>query len=60
MFFENLLNKYQNYVFKISNKHVPYEEVEDIAQEVFVKAYKSLGSFQKKKRFPSLVGIHYN
>ncbi|MDM8526242.1 RNA polymerase sigma factor [Desulfococcaceae bacterium HSG8] len=49
--FERLLTKYKNYVFKIVNKHVPYDQVEEIAHDVFVRAYQSLPKFKKKNSF---------
>jgi RNA polymerase sigma-70 factor (ECF subfamily) len=49
--FEHLLKRYQNYVFKIVQKHVPYEKVEDVAQEVFIGVYQSLPTFKKSASF---------
>lgn len=49
--FEGLLTRYENYVFKIVSRHVPYDSVGDVAHEVFVKAYLSLGSFAYKASF---------
>lgn len=49
--FERLLTRYENYVFKIVSRHIPYEAVGDVAHEVFVKAYMSLGSFAYKASF---------
>ncbi len=49
--FELLLKKYQNHVVKIVKKHVPYEQIEDIAHEVFVRTYQSLASFQNTSNF---------
>ena len=44
--FEHLLKKYKQYVFKIVGKRVPYDQTEEIAQEVFIKAYQSLPNFK--------------
>jgi len=49
--FEHLLTKYKNYVFKIVNKHIPYDQVEEIAQDVFIRTYQSLPSFKGKSSF---------
>ncbi|MDM8551004.1 RNA polymerase sigma factor [Desulfobacterales bacterium HSG2] len=49
--FEHLLKKYKNYVFKIVNKHVPYDQVEETAQDVFVRAYQSLPKFEGRSSF---------
>jgi RNA polymerase sigma-70 factor (ECF subfamily) len=40
--FEVVLKKYQGRVLNIVKKHVPYGQVEDIAQEVFIRVYQSL------------------
>ncbi|OQX03865.1 MAG: hypothetical protein BWK80_54785, partial [Desulfobacteraceae bacterium IS3] len=44
--FEHLLKKYKQYVFKIVGKRVPYDQTEEIAQEVFIRAYQSLPNFK--------------
>ena len=49
--YEHLMKKYKGYVFKIVNKHIPYEQVEETAQDVFVRAYQSLPNFKKKSSF---------
>ncbi len=49
--FEILLEKYQDHIFMIVNKHLPHDMVTEIAHETFVKAYKSLGSFKFKSSF---------
>jgi len=49
--FEPLLKKYKRYVFKIVNKHVPYDQAEEVAQDVFVRAYQSLANFKAKSSF---------
>lgn len=46
--FEIILKRYENHVLNILKKHLPYEQVEDTAQEVFIKAYKSLPGFKQK------------
>ncbi len=49
--FQPLLEKYQNYVLTIVSRHVPKDQVEEVAQETFVKAYSSLPSFKYKSQF---------
>ena len=49
--FEYLLKKYQNHVLRIVTKHIPYNEVEEVAQEVFVRAYQALPGFKKQGSF---------
>ncbi len=56
--FSLLLNRYRAYVGKIVSGFVPYEEVEDLAQEVFVEAYKTLPRFELNSSFKNwLAGI---
>ena len=49
--FELLLNKYQEHVFKVVKKHVPYHLVEEVAHDVFIRAYQSLLTFQHTSDF---------
>lgn len=46
-----LLDRYKELAVKIIKKRVPPSEVEDIAQEVFVKAYQSLPGFDPESHF---------
>jgi len=49
--FEHLLKRYQDYVLRIVTKHIPYNEVEEVAQEVFVRAYQALPGFKQEGSF---------
>ena len=49
--FEYLLKKYQDHVLRIVTKHIPYNEVEEMAQEVFVRAYQALPGFKGQGSF---------
>ena len=49
--YEYLIKKYKELVFGIVKKHIPYDQREELAHEVFVKAYQSLPSFKKKSNF---------
>jgi RNA polymerase sigma-70 factor (ECF subfamily) len=49
--FEHLLKRYQGHVLTIVKKHMPYDQVEEVAQDVFVRAYQSLPSFKKDDSF---------
>lgn len=49
--FEHLLKKYEEHVLRIVTKHIPYSEVEEMAQEVFVKAYQALPGFKQMGSF---------
>ncbi len=51
--FELLLHRYERTVLTIVKKHIPPEHVEDIAQEVFVRAYRSLKKYKGKGGFKS-------
>ena len=50
--FEPLVEKYQNYVFSVTYQILKKREVaEEAAQDVFIKAYKTLESFRGESRF---------
>jgi RNA polymerase sigma-70 factor (ECF subfamily) len=49
--FESLLTRYKELVLKIVKKHVPYSDVEETTQDVFVRVYKSLSNFKGKGDF---------
>lgn len=56
--FGQLVTKYGDYVMSIVKNHVPYNQVEETAQEVFLKAYQSLASLRDGERFrPWLASI---
>jgi RNA polymerase sigma-70 factor, ECF subfamily len=46
-----LMDRYKNHALKIIKRRVPASEVEDVAQEVFVKAYQSLSGFDPESHF---------
>ena len=49
--FEPLLIRYKDTVLKIVKKHVPYNDVEETIQNVFLRAFQSLPSFKGKSGF---------
>ncbi len=49
--FEVLLKKYKQHVVKIVYRHLPYDQVEETAHEVFIRAYQSLPGFKGKSGF---------
>ena len=51
--YEQLLTKYRDHVIHIVAKHLPQQFVEEIAHEVFVRAYKSLPGFSSRNGFKS-------
>ena len=44
--FEHLLKRYQAHVVRIVKKHIPFDKVEEVAQDVFVRTYQSLPTFK--------------
>jgi RNA polymerase sigma-70 factor (ECF subfamily) len=49
--FEGLVQKYKAYVFKIASHMVPSPEVDEVAHEAFIRAYKDLGSYRQQAPF---------
>jgi RNA polymerase sigma factor (sigma-70 family) len=50
--YAELVNRHQNFVFTIALKYTPVREnAEEIAQDVFVKAYKALADFRGDSKF---------
>jgi RNA polymerase sigma-70 factor (ECF subfamily) len=50
--FSQVVERYQNYVFTLVLRFVENrEDAEDIAQDVFVKAYRSLADFRWESKF---------
>lgn len=50
--FEELVKAHQGHVYKLAMKLTgSHEEALDVSQEVFLKAYRSLGSFRGESRF---------
>jgi RNA polymerase sigma factor (sigma-70 family) len=50
--YAQLVNKYQNYIFTIILRYLPSrEDAEEVAQDVFVKAYRSLADFRGDSKF---------
>lgn len=50
--YAELVKRYQNFVFTIALRYTPNrEDAEEIAQDVFVKAYRSLADFRGDSKF---------
>lgn len=50
--FAELVNRYQNYVFTLTLRMIKSrEDAEEVAQDVFIKAYRSLASFRGDAKF---------
>jgi RNA polymerase sigma factor (sigma-70 family) len=50
--YAELVKRYQNFVFTIALRYTPMrEDAEEVAQDVFVKAYKALSTFRGDSKF---------
>jgi len=49
--FETLVARHRAFVFKIVGGHVPREQVDDVAQDVFVRAFTSLAGYAGRAHF---------
>jgi RNA polymerase sigma-70 factor (ECF subfamily) len=49
--FELLVEKYNKSIFRIIYKRIPYQDQESTAQEIFLKAFQSLSTFDLEKPF---------
>ena len=49
--FEHLINRHRRRVFGIVSRHVPPNEVEELAHDVFIRAFKSLATFRNEGNF---------
>jgi RNA polymerase sigma-70 factor, ECF subfamily len=49
--FELLLHRYKAHALRIIQRRVPTKDVEDVLQEVFIKAYRSLPGFEPDSHF---------
>ena len=49
--FEKILSRYKVRVFGIVGKHVPPNDVEEVAQDVFIRVFKSLPTYKHKSSF---------
>lgn len=54
--FSSLVDKYQNLIFHVVKRVVPEQmDAEDISQEVFVKVYRSIGSFKYQSKLSTWI-----
>ena len=45
--FETLVNRYRVHVARIVSRHVPRDRVDELCQDAFIRAYRSLGTVKK-------------
>ncbi len=55
--FARLMERYQNYVLAIVNRHAPLDQVEELAQEVFIKAFPSLAGWRQAGHFRAWLSV---
>jgi RNA polymerase sigma-70 factor, ECF subfamily len=56
--FEILLRRYRGHVMAVVINHVPSNEVDDVSQNVFLRAYQSLATYREKGSFKNwLTGV---
>ncbi len=55
--FEQLIDKYKDTVYKITSTHVPYEYVDEVANDIFFKCYKSLSSYRGDAQFVNWLSV---
>jgi RNA polymerase sigma-70 factor (ECF subfamily) len=54
--FELLINRYKNRIINFINKMIfDYEEAQNIAQDVFIKIYETLGRYRMEDSFQSFI-----
>jgi len=54
--YSQLVTRYQNYVFTIVLRYInSREDAEEVAQDVFIKAYKSLADFRGESKFSTWI-----
>lgn len=49
--FESIIMRYKDIVMKIAKSHVPYSEVEETAQNSFIRAYQALPTYRGEGGF---------
>lgn len=52
--YQELIERYKERIFKIVSSHIPFDNIEEVASDIFFKAYKSLPKFKYNSPF-----IHY-
>jgi len=55
--FALLMERYQDYVLAIVKRHAPPNQVEELIQEVFIKAFQSLKGWRQAGRFRAWLSV---
>jgi RNA polymerase sigma-70 factor (ECF subfamily) len=55
--FEGLVKKYGNFILAIVKKHVPIDQIEDTAQDVFLRVYRSLPTYKGDNGFKHWLSV---
>lgn len=55
--FAPLMERYQNYVLAIVHRHAPTDQVEELSQEVFIKAFQSLAGWRQAGHFRAWLSV---
>jgi len=55
--FAPLMARYQNYVLAIVHRHAPPDQVEELSQEVFIKAFQSLAGWRRAGHFRAWLSV---
>ncbi len=56
--FETLVLRHQAKVFRLVSRRIPAQAVEEVAHEVFIRAYRSLATYGRKRPFSTwLTGV---
>jgi RNA polymerase sigma-70 factor (ECF subfamily) len=55
--FALLMERYQGYVLAIVKRHAPANQVEELAQEIFIKAFRSLAGWRRTGPFRSWLSV---
>ena len=52
-----LVERYKGFVFSILSKRLPYSEIDEVAQNVFIGAFKSINTFSASGKFKNWLAV---
>lgn len=55
--FEEIINRHKEKIFKIISSHIPDQNVEEVASDVFFKIYKGLQNFKNDSPFSHYISV---